>query len=125
MPELLFSLEGRIGVKQFWLGLLSGLASTIALAMGIGLVVAIGLIATDAGPETAEWATFIASGVVVAYAVFTQLAVTVKRCHDSGRSGWWSLMSLIPFVGLVWVILELGLPSKVKAKGLALLKPTT
>lgn len=38
------------------------------------------------------------------------LAVTVRRLHDTGRSGWWILISLIPFVGgiilLIFMILE-------------------
>lgn len=29
------------------------------------------------------------------------LAVTARRLHDTGRSGWWILLSLIPFGGLV------------------------
>lgn len=27
------------------------------------------------------------------------LAVTVRRCHDTGKSGWWMLISLIPCLG--------------------------
>ena len=27
------------------------------------------------------------------------LAVTVRRLHDTGRSGWWYLISFVPFVG--------------------------
>lgn len=27
------------------------------------------------------------------------LAVTVRRLHDTGRSGWWYLISLVPLVG--------------------------
>jgi uncharacterized membrane protein YhaH (DUF805 family) len=27
------------------------------------------------------------------------LAVTIRRLHDTGRSGWWILIALIPFVG--------------------------
>jgi uncharacterized membrane protein YhaH (DUF805 family) len=27
------------------------------------------------------------------------LAVTVRRLHDQGKSGWWILISLVPFVG--------------------------
>jgi len=38
------------------------------------------------------------------------LAVTVRRLHDTGRSGWWILISLVPFVGgiilLVFMCLE-------------------
>jgi uncharacterized membrane protein YhaH (DUF805 family) len=29
------------------------------------------------------------------------LAVTVRRLHDTGRSGWWILISLIPLVGAI------------------------
>jgi uncharacterized membrane protein YhaH (DUF805 family) len=29
------------------------------------------------------------------------LAVTARRLHDTGRSGWWMLLSLIPLGGLV------------------------
>ena len=36
------------------------------------------------------------------------LAVSVKRCHDRGRSGWFLLVKLIPIVGALWVLVELG-----------------
>lgn len=29
------------------------------------------------------------------------LAVTVRRLHDIGRSGWWFLLGLIPIVGAI------------------------
>jgi uncharacterized membrane protein YhaH (DUF805 family) len=29
------------------------------------------------------------------------LAVAVRRLHDTGRSGWWLLIGLVPFVGFV------------------------
>jgi uncharacterized membrane protein YhaH (DUF805 family) len=29
------------------------------------------------------------------------LAVTVRRLHDTGRSGWWLLIGLIPLVGAI------------------------
>src|SRR4051812_13975540 len=29
------------------------------------------------------------------------LAVSVRRLHDTGRSGWWLLIALIPFIGAI------------------------
>ena len=31
------------------------------------------------------------------------LCVTVRRLHDTGRSGWWILLYLVPFIG--WLVL--------------------
>jgi uncharacterized membrane protein YhaH (DUF805 family) len=31
------------------------------------------------------------------------LAVSVRRLHDTGRSGWWLLIALVPFLG--WLVL--------------------
>ena len=28
-------------------------------------------------------------------------AVTVRRLHDTGRSGWWLLISLVPLIGVI------------------------
>lgn len=108
MPKLLFSYDGQIGIKQFWLGLLSVLATTVLLATIVGVVLGVGLALTGASPDMQEAAVFGGTLVVVAYAVCTQLAVTVKRCKDQGRSGWYALLTLIPFVGLVWLICDLG-----------------
>ena len=33
----------------------------------------------------------------------------IKRCHDRGKSGWWCLLLLVPFVGLIWAIIDLGI----------------
>jgi len=35
------------------------------------------------------------------------LAVTVRRLHDTGRSGWWILIGLVPFIGgIVLLVFE-------------------
>lgn len=39
------------------------------------------------------------------------LAVTVRRLHDVGKSGWWILISLVPLVGL-WLLVLLATDSQ-------------
>ncbi|MDE2165570.1 MAG: DUF805 domain-containing protein [Alphaproteobacteria bacterium] len=41
-------------------------------------------------------------------AIWPSLAVGVKRCHDRDRSGWFLLIGLIPIVGGIWLLIELG-----------------
>ncbi|HEV2264488.1 MAG TPA: DUF805 domain-containing protein [Stellaceae bacterium] len=41
-------------------------------------------------------------------AIWPNLAVSIKRCHDRDRSGWFLLIGLIPIVGGIWLLVELG-----------------
>jgi uncharacterized membrane protein YhaH (DUF805 family) len=39
-------------------------------------------------------------------------AVSAKRYHDRGKAVWWVFTLLIPVVGIIWQLVELGfLPS--------------
>lgn len=49
---------------------------------------------------------FTVAGLLVAWVA---LAVSVKRCHDRDRPGWFLLIVLIPVVGYLWALVELGL----------------
>jgi uncharacterized membrane protein YhaH (DUF805 family) len=46
-------------------------------------------------------------GIFILATLIPGLAVTVRRLHDTNRSGWWVLIALVPLVGgivlLVWV----------------------
>ncbi|MEE9544269.1 MAG: DUF805 domain-containing protein [Rhodospirillales bacterium] len=51
----------------------------------------------------------VTAGIVLFFFFFwTSLAVGAKRCHDRGRSGWFQLISLIPLIGSLWLLVELG-----------------
>ncbi|MFE2926347.1 DUF805 domain-containing protein [Streptomyces goshikiensis] len=42
---------------------------------------------------------------IYALAVFLPgLAVGVRRLHDTGKSGWWLLIALIPLIGGIWLL---------------------
>ena len=46
--------------------------------------------------------------VLGAVSIWIVLAAHVKRWHDRDKSGWMALISLIPILGTVWVLVELG-----------------
>jgi uncharacterized membrane protein YhaH (DUF805 family) len=44
--------------------------------------------------------------------IIPNFTLLVRRLHDSGRSGWWMMIQLVPFVGIFWYLLLLVLPSE-------------
>ncbi len=40
------------------------------------------------------------------------IAISVRRMHDIGKSGWWVLISLIPIIGTIWYIILTVKPSE-------------
>jgi len=47
------------------------------------------------------------------------IAVTTRRLHDTDRSGWWQLISFVPFVGIVVMIVFLCQDSRPNRYGAA------
>ncbi|MDG5495728.1 DUF805 domain-containing protein [Niveispirillum sp. BGYR6] len=44
-------------------------------------------------------------GLIYSLALFIpSLAVGIRRLHDSGRSGWWTLICLVPLLGAIVLI---------------------
>jgi uncharacterized membrane protein YhaH (DUF805 family) len=50
------------------------------------------------------------SGLFLLAMLVPSIAVTIRRLHDTGRSGWWIFISFIPLIGsialLVFLILD-------------------
>jgi len=91
---LLLKFDGRINRAKFWIGVAAIWAAYIVffvlayvLPSGIVLLLAILLLIAE---------------------VWIGLAVSIKRWHDRGKSGWWVLISLIPIIGWIWALIETG-----------------
>ena len=78
-----FNYQGRARRKEYWYYIL--IASIIIL---IGFTLD-GILDT---PDTL-------SGLAGFILFFPSLAVTIRRLHDIGKSGWWYLISAIPLIG--------------------------
>jgi uncharacterized membrane protein YhaH (DUF805 family) len=101
--KFLFSFDGRISRKAYWIYFV------VSLLLGIGLqVAAIGTGGFSMDPNAAPPSIPIWFWLVQIPLLWIGLAVMAKRWHDQDRSGWWTLLVLIPFLGALIVIIMLG-----------------
>jgi FAD/FMN-containing dehydrogenase/uncharacterized membrane protein YhaH (DUF805 family) len=96
---IFFSFRARIGRGDFWY------ASFVILSVFIVLAIAYDSIFG----RTGAW-------VLHVPLYYSLLAVSVKRYHDIGRSGWWLLLLLIPILGPAWVVWSLGFRKGIQAE---------
>jgi uncharacterized membrane protein YhaH (DUF805 family) len=68
-----------------------------ALAVVVAEIIVLGIKAVAEGPGRILYI------LLVLGVLLPSFAVAVRRLHDTGRSGWWILIGLVPVVG--WIIL--------------------
>ncbi len=91
--HILFQLQGRIGRNLFW--------KFCPLVIISGLII-YSIVEAIFGSGAAFFFAFIP-------AAWMCIAIQTKRWHDRNRSGWWILITLIPYVGIIWWIIECGI----------------
>lgn len=94
--KICFSFKGRIGRGIWWL-----------MQLLISVIVVI-LEAVDPelfDPDSLKVSHYIITLLVL---VWIELAVAVKRWHDRNKSAVWILFALIPIIGQLWALVELG-----------------
>ena len=90
--------DGRAHRTEFWCFMLFYLVGYLSL-----LVIGYVFRSYYGGGEMGLMALF--SSIFVLVNLLPSIAVFVRRLHDSGRSGWWCLLQLIPIIGLIVLIL--------------------
>tara|TARA_Y200000002_G_C22489391_1_gene582330 strand:+ start:467 stop:835 length:369 start_codon:yes stop_codon:yes gene_type:complete len=81
--------KGRASRSEFWYFYLFSMLGTYgSIILGI------------------QMPLFFALGVIFGFIILVPaLAVTARRLHDTGKSGWWQLTAYIPYVGLIAAII--------------------
>lgn len=93
-----FSFSGRARRREYWMFVLFVVLIEIIL----------GVVDHALGTRSEEGGIGFLGGIFALGILIQSIAVAVRRLHDTGRSGWWILINLLPILGsIVWLILML------------------
>lgn len=92
--------HGRARRQEFWFFVLFNLLITVALS----------IVDMSIGTYSSEGGVGVLSGIYGLAVLIPNIAVSVRRLHDTGRAGWWILIGLVPFIGgivlLIFLVLD-------------------
>ena len=93
------SFSGRARRKEFWMFVL------VQAIIMIGLMILDSVLGLDFELQgiSLGYGYLYSIGIIVHF--IPSLAVVVRRLHDVGKSGWFYLLVLIPFIGWVWLFI--------------------
>ena len=105
--------SGRARRKEYWMFYLFNVIFSL-VAMLLNLVIVLGIGLGGFSPLSIVYtASVVFVPIVYAIAVFVPgLAVSVRRLHDIGKSGWYVLIILIPIAGPIWFLVLMCLDSQ-------------
>lgn len=99
-----FTLDGRISLGQFWL---RWQLPVIVISFLLGLVLGATTDQVTGEPNPAVAIIFL---IFMLALIWPSIAVTVRRLHDIGWSGWFILLVLIPIANLVILVVTWFIP---------------
>jgi uncharacterized membrane protein YhaH (DUF805 family) len=93
--------SGRARRREYWMFFL------------FSALVAIALTIVDAitGTLSAAAGTGLLGGLYSLAVLIPGLALTIRRLHDTDRSGWWLLIALVPVIGAIVLLVFMCLDS--------------
>ena len=103
------SYEGRIGRQTWWLG-----AIVLMVLQWILMAILGGFGASAIDPNNPDAAAaammnaMVPIGIAFLVFLWPTFALYTKRWHDRDKSGWWSLIILVPIIGGIWALVECG-----------------
>lgn len=109
LVSLLFSFNGRINRLQYWAGSIGVCVGVFILSFALSSMMGASLINAKNNPAAilAALASFgLLLGPILLASAWCGLALQVKRFHDRGRSGLWTLLPLLPLTLIMLAIFE-------------------
>ncbi len=97
--QFYLSAQGRVNRKQWWLYLVLPLIAGSIILGGVDR--SIGTFDPESGGG-------LLSGIWGLLTLIPAILVDIKRWHDRDKSGWWMLIVLVPIIGWIWFLIELG-----------------
>ncbi len=86
--------EGRAGRSEYWYFVLFNFIISVVLS----------LIDHFTGTYSNTFDMGLLGSLYSLAVLVPALAVTARRLHDTGRSGWWMFISLVPLIGVIALI---------------------
>ena len=117
---LFLSYSGRVGRAPYWIGLTGLSVLQLLVIWGLlqlshGTFDQLGLLQDgrthELSPQMAQDLMMhvgLPILIITLLFLYPSYAVTTKRWHDRGKSGWWSLIVFVPIIGGLWALIELG-----------------
>lgn len=99
VKDLLFSFSGRISRSTFWI--------LMCILIPLSTLLGFAPLKTEAEGLTKIIIWIIYAAWIIP-SIWISLAIYAKRWHDCSKSGWMSLILLIPIVGPLWFLVYLG-----------------
>src|SRR5918997_5258296 len=90
--------NGRARRTEFWMFVLFNFIASIVLNLVDVLIGTANFASTGTGFAMTGG---LLSSIYALAVLIPSLAVGARRLHDTGRSGWWQLLALIPIVGII------------------------
>ena len=105
--KLLFSFDGRIGRKGFWIVTIAMIVIYMVL-WGVAFAPMMAAAASQDAAAMQNLSMPIWVWIIMLPMIWISLAVQAKRWHDQDKSAWWILINFVPFVGGLIVLIMCG-----------------
>ena len=94
---------GRARRKEFWMFMLFNMIFILIVEI-IGTIIFMVLTSVGVDILYSYMVNMIIIPIYLLAIFIPSLAVSVRRLHDLGKSGWYMLLPLIPIVGFFWLM---------------------